>query len=156
MGAAIFKNLSEKHTPESTDRIVVIPAVGDYIFGGLSSEYSSSMPLHLNGLFPDTVFYSAIGQVNETVQKSWPPSIVQIMAYILAIFTLGVPLILLAFFVCDIQRNLKAKLKYLNGYLTEFGVRLVYNKKAFFASWLEVKSLSQLTISALIIENKSR
>jgi hypothetical protein len=84
MGAAIFKSLSEKHTPESTDRTVIIPAVSDYIFGRLSSGYSVTMPLDLNGLLPDTVFYSAIGQINHTVQNSWPPLIVQIMAYILA------------------------------------------------------------------------
>jgi hypothetical protein len=156
MGAAIFKNLSEKHTPESTDRTVIIPPDGDYIFGGLSSGYSVSMPLDLNGLLPDTVFYSAIGQINDTVQKSWPPSIVQIMAYILAPFTFGVSLVLLTFFVCDIERNLRAKLKYLNGYFYEFGIKLVYNKKTCLASWLEVKSISDLTISALIFENKSR
>ena len=156
MGAAIFKDLSEKHTPESTDRIVIIPATGDHMLGGLSSEYSPSMPLNLKGLLPDTVFYSAIEQVNETVQKSWLPSTVQIMIYILSIFTFGVPLVLLTFFVCDIERNLRAKLKYLNGYLTKFGVSLVYTRKAFVVSWLEVKSLSQLTISALITKTKTR
>jgi hypothetical protein len=156
MGAAIFKNLSEKHTPESKDQTVIIPPVGDYIFGGLSSGYSESMPLELNGLLPDTVFYSAIGQINDTVQKSWPPSIVKIMAYILAPFTFGVSLILLTFFVCDIERILRAKLKYLNGYFYEFGIKLVCNKKTCLASWLDVKSLSHLTISAMILENKTR